>query len=449
LGSRLGSSSLLLLIGLWLAGECRPAFPQTPPPATGAALQEFVEAALAHNPQLGVAAQTLKIRAARKDAATGQLLPQLSASASLTANRQEVLDKSEEFRGERYALQLTQALFNWEAFAARRRAGLGEAEQQAEYAHEQSLLFVQVADAYLGVLQARDALASAQAELEAVRLQSKQLQSLFDRQLARITDLRQAQAGLLAVRAEQVRQQSELEAAREALQALSGLGVGDLGALRQDAAVPPLDQDIDGWAALAAANNPQVRAGRIAVEAARQGISQAQGALLPKLSLVAQRQQSNVGYDNARIRRTGSSYVGVSGSVALYTGGSGFAAIREARSARALVEHQLRQLQLEANTRVRQAYLQRRSGQSLVAAAVQIAEATRLSAEAAQREFALGTATNVEVLKALRDRFQAERDLQKARYDNIRYFLSLKHESGTLTPQDMVSISAWFETAKP
>ena len=448
--NRLGSAlSLRLLIWLLLAGECQTAFPQTPSPATGATLQEFVDAALAHNPQLGIAAETLKIRTARKDAVVGQLLPQLSASASLTENRQEALKKAEQFKGERYALQLTQVLFNWEAFAARRRARLAEVQQEAEYAHERSLLLTQVADLYLKVLQAQDALASVQAELAAVRMQAEQLQSLFDRQLARITDLRQAQASRSAVGAEQIKLQSELEMAREALQSISGLGIGDLGTLREDAAIPPLEQDINAWAQLVVANNPQVKAGRIAVEEAEQGISQATGALLPKLSLVAQRQESDVGFDNAPIRRTGSAYVGISGSMALYSGGSGTAAIREARSTRALVERQLRQLELDANAQVRQAYLQLQSGQSLVAAAADIAAATRLSVEAAQREFALGRATNVEVLKALRDRFQAERDLQKARYDDIRYFLALKHASGTLTQEDLSAVSAWFATTEP
>ena len=448
--NRLGSSpSLRLLICLFLVGGCQAAFSQTVSPQTGATLQEFIGAALEHNPQLGIAAETLKIRAARKDAATGQLLPQLSASASVTANRQEALKKTEEFRGERYALQLAQVLFNWEVFAARKRAALGEAQQKAEYAYERSLLLTQVADRYLGVLQGQDALESVQAELEAVALQAAQLQSLFDRQLVRITDLRQVQASRSAVRAEQIRLQGELDVAREALRTLSGLGVGDLGVLREDAAIPPLEQDIEAWSKLASDNNLEIKAGRIAVEAARQGIAQTKGALLPKLSLVAQRQNSDVGYDNAPIRRTSSTYVGISGSMALYSGGSGMAAIREARSTRALGEHQLRQVELEAEARVRGAFLQLRSGESLVEAAMAVVKSTTLSTEAMQQGFALGTVTSVDVLKAIRDRFRAERDLQKARYDEIRYFLVLKHESGTLTQEDMDTVSSWFATTEP
>ena len=62
-----------------------------------------------------------------------------------------------------------------------------------------------------------------------------------------------------------------------------------------------------------------------------------------------------------------------------------------------------------------------------------------------QQGFALGTVTNVDVRNAIRDRFRAERDLQQIRYDNIRYLLLLKHESGTLTPDDMTVVSSWFD----
>lgn len=444
------SLSLRLLVCLSLGGECQTAFSQVSLPETGATLQDFISAAIERNPQLGIAAANFNIRTARKDAAVGQLLPQISASASVTENRQQALKlKKEQFKGERYSLQLTQVLFNWEVFAARRQAQLLETQKEAEYFYQRSLLLTQVADQYLGVLQAQDALTSVQAELEQVRSQAAQIQSLFDRQLARITDLRQAQASLAMVRADQIKLQGELEMAREALQTVSGLEVGSLWTLRGDAAPPPLEQDIEAWSRLAFDNNLEIKASRIAVEAARQGIAQERGALLPKLSLVAQRQESDVGFDNTPIRRTGSAYVGISGSMALYSGGTGAAAIREASSTQALAQRQLRQVELEVDARVRGAFLQLQSGQALVEAATAMEQTASLSVEAMQQGFALRAVTSVEVLKAIRDRFKAERDLQKARYDNIRYFLLLKHEAGTLTLDELTAVSSWFAEPEP
>ena len=69
-----------------------------------------------------------------------------------------------------------------------------------------------------------------------------------------------------------------------------------------------------------------------------------------------------------------------------------------------------------------------------------------IAAEAMQQGFNFGTVTSVDVLNALRDQlFQAERDLQRTRYDHIRYFLALKRETGTLSAEDMIEIGAWFE----
>ena len=65
-----------------------------------------------------------------------------------------------------------------------------------------------------------------------------------------------------------------------------------------------------------------------------------------------------------------------------------------------------------------------------------------------QQGFALGTVTSVDVLNALRDQYQAERELQRIRYEHIKYFLLLKRETGTLTAEDMLEVGTWLEPAE-
>ena len=62
-----------------------------------------------------------------------------------------------------------------------------------------------------------------------------------------------------------------------------------------------------------------------------------------------------------------------------------------------------------------------------------------------QQGFELGTVTNVDVLNSLRDQYQAEREFQRARYEQIRYSLILKRETGTLTSEDMIELGQLFE----
>ena len=62
-----------------------------------------------------------------------------------------------------------------------------------------------------------------------------------------------------------------------------------------------------------------------------------------------------------------------------------------------------------------------------------------------QRGYELGTVTSVDLLNALRDSFQAERDLQRARYDHLRAYLVLRRESGVLTADDLLAVSNSLE----
>ena len=180
------------------------------PNLPGVTLEEFFNAAIEYSPDLQIASENLNISSARKRAATGQLLPQLSAGANVSDNDFEQLDNSQNFTGERYFLGLTQTLFNWQQFAARKQAHLLEDQSEEEYYYQLAILLTDVADRYFSVLQARDALESIASEIEALANQLNQVQNLFNRQLAQVTDLYQVQASLAAAEAQQLQLESWL-----------------------------------------------------------------------------------------------------------------------------------------------------------------------------------------------------------------------------------------------
>ena len=165
---------------------------------------------------------------------------------------------------------------------------------------------------------------------------------------------------------------------------------------------------------------------------------------MPQVSLVVQQQSSNLGFDNAPISQTDNTYIGLNVSIPLYAGGSNKAAISEAVSLQSIADNQLRRVQLDVSTRTRAAYLLVKASEIRTDAARRLVESTTLSAEARQRGFELGTVNSVDVLNALRDRFQAERDLQRTRYEHIKILLDLKREAGLLTADDLVEIGGWL-----
>ncbi len=418
-------------------------------PIPGSTLEEFFNAAIEYSPTLQIASENLNISSARKQAANGQLLPQLNAGANVSDNNLEQFNRTQNFTGERYFLALTQTLFNWQQFAARKQAHLLEDQSEEEYYYQLAVLLTDVADRYFSVLQARDTVESIASEIDALRNQLDQVQSLFDRQLAQVTDLYQVQASLAAAEARQLQLEADLALSRESLYSISGLEVGPLLQLRQDIEISPLEHSQNYYVQQAQESNKRVLASEYAVRAANEGVSERKGAYMPQVSLIAQRQDSNVGFENLLINRTDNTYIGLNVVIPIYAGGRNKAGVSEAISRRSIAEYELRATQLQARELVRSAFLQVQASDTQTGAASILVESTTLSSEAMQQGFALGTVTSVDVLNALRDQFQAERDLQRIRYDHIRYLLLLKRETGTLSAEDMLEVGSWLEPRSP
>ncbi len=420
-------------------------------PAAGETLEDFFNAAIEYSPRLRTAEEGLNVVQARKRMATGNLLPQLSAASSITENRRESIDPIfrfatlQEFDGERNYLRLSQTLFNWQAISARRQAGLTEDQAEAEYLYEVAYLLTDVAERYFNVLQAQDALESIAAEIEAVSNQLAQVESMYELQLAQVTDLYRARAEMTNVEAERLNLERDLALAHEALRAISGLEPGLLHTLRDDVEVPDMREDVEYWVELALGNNQQIQASRYAERVANERISERMGAYFPQVSLVAIRQNTNVGFDNVPIEQADITYVGLDVTIPLYSGGTRTAQVREARSQHRIAEHELRRVELEAREIVRSSYLQASAGETLIEAAERVVDSTEITATAMQQGLELGTVTTVDVFLALRDRFRAQRDLQRARYDQIKAMLVLRREAGTLEAEDLLEVGEWLE----
>ena len=116
--------------------------------------------------------------------------------------------------------------------------------------------------------------------------------------MAQITDLYQVQASLAAVQAEQLQLEAELAINQERLRSISGLAVGSLNKLATDVQIPPLSETQDYYVLKAQESNHLVQAQKYALRAAEEGISGTSGAYMPEISLIAQRQDADVGFDN-------------------------------------------------------------------------------------------------------------------------------------------------------
>lgn len=419
--------------------QAGPALAQPLP--VGTTLEEFFTAAIENSPALDISRERWNISDARKDAATGQLLPQINATANVSDNTRREKLVTRTYEGERFGASVSQVLFNWQAFEERRRLALLEDMSEAEYYAQLALLLTDVADKYLAVLQAEDELRSINSEYEAVTSQVNQLQSLFDRQLVQVTDLYDAQAQQAGIASQRVDIESNLSLARSALRALANVETGELQRLPDTITVAPLEGDMNEWVDRARGQNPIILARTHAYKAAQRQVSAQRGAYMPRVSLVVQQQQSNLGFDNTPIEEAETTYVGIDLQMPLFAGGSRRAGVREAESMRSIAQSELRQTQLDILEETRTAYLQVKAAEARIDAAQVLVQSTRTSEEAMRRGFELGTVTSVDLLNSLRNRFQAERDMQRARYDHLRANLALQREAGDLDSGDLLTVS--------
>ena len=117
-------SRMFIAVLIWLL--CADANSADVRPVPGSTLEEFFTAAINFSPELQIAAENLNISSARKKAANGSLLPQLSAGVNISDNNLDQFNVRQNFTGERYFVGLSQTLFNWQQFAARKQASLLE-----------------------------------------------------------------------------------------------------------------------------------------------------------------------------------------------------------------------------------------------------------------------------------------------------------------------------------
>jgi len=416
-------------------------------------LNQVFGAALESSPSLNIARQQLNVGLAQKDQTTGRLLPQISLSATWSENHRWNEDTGsifsptpefQQYKGERYNMSLRQALFNWQGFAARQRAGVVVDQREAEYFDALAMLMVDVSEKYLDVLEAQDALSSVRSERDATEQQLSQVTQMFERKLAKVTDLYEIQARVAAVQVDEIDADNSVALAKEQLWEVTGMEVDELFALADQVHVPVVDGSVALWVEKALVGNAELKARRLAWDAANKRVSERRGAYLPTLDLVGQAQKSDIGSDNQSSPKYESTYISLDFRMPIYTGGSNSAGVREARGQAEIARNEYERLRREVTRRARAAYLNVQSSFKRTQASRKMVAFTARASIAMRKGYGYGTVTSVDVLNALRDEHAAMRDLQAARYAHIKALMYLKREAGSISNNDLNEINSWL-----
>jgi len=382
--------------------------------------------------------------------------PQVGLSVGATqsnSNTPYSTTRSSHSLTEQAGVAVQYSLFNRANDITIRRAERGLDTMQLQLQLAEQDLIVRLSQAYFDVLNAREVLATTQANKKAISEQLASAKRNFEVGTATITDTREAQAKYDQAVAQELAAENDLSVKRLFLDQIVGRTAVEPKGLAVPVVLPgPQPSDDAAWLAFSA-NAPSVRKAQIDFDTAGLDIDKAKAANLPTVGI-----SGNVGVNHNSVNGSNAvaasvapfslsgtgnnSTVGISLNMPLYTGGFNDAKIKEAVALRERTRNDLDVARRKAAQDTRSAFFGYNSGLAQVKALEAAESSAKLALEAIQLGYKVGVRVNLDVLNAQTQVFQSQRDLAKARYDVIMANLKLRLASGQLNPQDVTAIDA-------
>lgn len=407
-------------------------------------LQLYGESRL-EDPRVLAAYARKQLGAEQEREAFGSLLPQVTASAGANRIKQVNEQVNQIYNSENYSIGLSQVLYNkasWENY----KKYQSMAKQSASEADEaQAEATVDLAQRYFAALAADDELELVQAERRATQKNLDQIEAMYKRQLAMITDLLDLRARVDSLAAQEVDASNQVRLSRAALSEIVGRPVTErLSRVRNDVQLKVSEQSLESWVELAQTQNPNIQASLSAVEAAEAGVRGGKGGHYPTLSLNLNAQNTNEGYNNALAPKTDSYVAGVQLSVPIYSGGSTSARARGLYQQQVTAEQQLEAARRQVVKETINAYLTADSSVEKIRANRNALASAEQSRVASEKAFKYGVVNAVDVLTSVQNEFKARRDLLKTQYDFITNLFILNRWAGKLSSESVESVNVWL-----
>lgn len=416
-------------------------------------LMEAYDAALINDPTYRSAQR--ENDAGKQFAVIGKsnLLPNVSANYSTGKNEADITTSTalgDRFENRNYtslnaSIQLRQPLFHPEGLARYRQGNAQTNFSDAQFLARRQDLILRLFGLYSTAKYAEDQLAQATAQRDAFSEQRKANVRLLDRGEGTRTDVLETQAKFDQAEATVLEARDSLVNARAALAVMVGQDVTALDNLSSDFKLRPmLPETFEAWKELALAGNAEIAAQRYTVEVASEELKKNQAGHSPRLDLVANISRSGSDTINSFNQSANIRSIGIQLNLPLYAGGAVSASVSQSASnlekAKADLDSKTSQVLVE----LRKQYNLTLSSVLRIGAAEKSLASARLLVEATQKSVKGGQRTNLDVLNAQQQSFEAIRDLALARYNYLLAFLRLRFSAGTLTQGDLKDISGYF-----
>jgi len=379
-----------------------------------------------------------------------QLLPNVSASHTVSRNvaDQQYIGRPEEhprYSSRSTVVQLRQPLFNMDAVQRYRQGKVQSAQAEEAYEAGTDEVSVRVVSAYLDALFAEDQLALARVQREMYVEQQKVNQFLFEKGEGTRTDMLETQARLDLSEAQLVESQDNVVAVRNTLAGVIGMDPGTLEQLGENFRPVTLDvATFEDWRALALRRNNTLAALRLSVENSRLEIGRNKAGHLPRVDFVATYSKSdNETLNNLGLMATNRT-LGVQVNLPIYSGGAISAQTRQAAANYGRAQAELDARTNEVLVELRKAHDLVQSSGRKIDALVKAVDSGKELMKATEQSIKGGVRINLDLLNAQQVLFTSQRDLAQARYSYLIGLMRLRAAAGTLAPDAVREIAAFF-----
>ena len=416
--------------------------------AMAADLMDVYREALARDPVFASARASYEAAREALPQARAGILPTVNLAASANRNHRETdgIPKMD-YNTNGYTLSLSQPLFRMQNFIIVDQASMQVRQSEAVFYDAQQNLIARSAQAYFDVLLAEDNVMLSAAQKIAIGEQLAQAKRNFEVGTATIVDTYEAQAKYDLAVAKEISDQNDLEIKKRALQQLIGKMPDRLAPLKDKLALPlPQPSDMEQWVGASDKDSPVIAQFKAAYDIAAKEVDRSRAGHYPTLDLVGSYADSNnptvaLGGAIGPSLGTKLTQVGLQLSIPLYQGGGTQSKVRQALANKNKAEQDLENTRRTVAQSVRQSYLGVTNGAAQVKAfeAALVSNQSSLDSTVLGRE--VGVRTSVDVLNAQQQLFQAQRDLQSARYSAVMSQLKLKSATGRLQEEDLAEVN--------
>lgn len=415
-----------------------------------------------YSPVLRSAQANYQAALSRVPLARSRQLPQVAAGASLSENAQNnsnnlLLQRfgfptSWDYIARDINLTATQALYRPADGIHVSQAEIGARIAYTQLVRENQNLMLQVATAYFGVLSTQDSLRSLQEQRKAIDRQLESAKRNFAAGNGTIVDVRDAQARDDLTAAQVIAAQNQLALADSTLQQLTGRPPGALDRLTSGIRLPQAGGNLQSWVQEAHRRNLAVEQARMGVEVARLEARKASTGHLPTVDAYARLDHASTSGGSNLFpfgNRADVASIGVQVQVPIFSGFGVQSHVQETEHLLDKAQADLDTASLAAEQSARVAYLALESGHAQVKALESAVQSSRSSLQANETGYRVGVRVNVDVLNAMSQLFDMERQADQARYGVLLSLLRLQFAAGQLDARGLDNINALLQPHTP